>query len=270
MTIYEQLGSVSSTTWSKVQGNATDLHVVQALALEKLRTLADEVESTGPTARLGDVAPRVQQDVVFWLGVLAEGIALQDKLYVLEIGRVLAETPGEGEAHRAAIQMARAARLVKVHRTTRAIAERLRVAGVLPNHIKVTHPVKATRVVSAVNAVNHQVASFARHAQLEELILADMSDVKWADAARILLDDTAAGARTLAETAVTGTRALSQSAAVGIKTLTGKVEEARDQAILDKAEKVREKRQLSVRAPSDELLAELPATESSGEAPGEE
>ncbi len=48
MTIYEQLGSVSSTTWSKVQANATDLHVVQALALEKLRTLADEVESTRP------------------------------------------------------------------------------------------------------------------------------------------------------------------------------------------------------------------------------
>lgn len=258
-TIYEALGSVSSTTWSKVQANATDLHVVQALALENLQALADEVESTGTTAKLGDMAPRIQQDVVFWLGVLAEGIALQDKLYVLEIGRVLAATPDEAEAHRAAIQMARSARRVKVHRTTRAIAERLRVAGVLPNHIKVTHPVKAARVVSAVNAVNHEVALFARHAQLEELILADMSDVKWADAARILLDDTAAGARAFAGQAVIGTRSFGQTAAAGVKSLGAKVEEVREQAILDKAEKVREKRQLSDRTTNGDLPGELPS-----------
>ena len=49
VTIYEALGSVSSTTWSKVQAEATDLHVIQALALENIHALADEVEATGAT-----------------------------------------------------------------------------------------------------------------------------------------------------------------------------------------------------------------------------
>ena len=114
-------------------------------------------------------------------------------------------------------------------------------------------------MVSAVNAVNHEVALFARHAQLEELILADMSDVKWADAARILLDDTAAGARAFAGQAVIGTRSFGQTAAAGVKSFGAKVEEVREQAILDKAEKVREKRQLSDRTNNGDLPGELPS-----------
>ncbi|MFZ1385186.1 MAG: hypothetical protein WAS02_09810 [Propionicimonas sp.] len=230
MSIYEHLGSVSSTTWSKVQANATDLHVAQALALESLRALAMEVEQTGPTAKLGDIAPRIRKDIAFWLAVLARGVALQDTLYVLEIGRVMADNPEELASHREAIQHARAKRLEKIHRTIGDLGERLRVGGVMPNHVKVAHPVKVTRVVESVNAANRELGRFARGAQLGDLLPDHLVDVSWTGAAGILLEDTAAGARTLAQTAVSGARGVGLGAAAGVKSLGDKVAETREKA----------------------------------------
>lgn len=221
--IYEHLGSVSATTWSKVQANATDLHVIQSLAMESLRALAHEVEQTGPTAKLGDIAPRVRKDVEFWLAVLARGIALQDALYVLELGRIMADSPAELDAHRDAIAHARAQRLTKIQHTLRDLVGRLRVAGVMPNHVKVAHPMKVTRAVESVNAANRELGRFARGAQLDELLATDLADVSWSDAARILLDDTAAGVQSIAQGVASGAAAMGQGAAAGVKSLGDKV-----------------------------------------------
>lgn len=100
MMLREARGRVDEVTWSKVQSSASTLSDTQAYALSQLEAIAQKLEDK---AKLGDLAETIQKaepKVREWLAVLARCFQLRDVFSVLELDRVLDDSPDELDAHR--------------------------------------------------------------------------------------------------------------------------------------------------------------------------
>lgn len=230
--IYASTGTVSSTTWSKVQGTSLVLQTMQAESIEQLHVLGEDVSAAaGDADKAAKVLTRVRDDVQFWLGVLARTIALQDRQYVLELARVADEDELQLQAHREGITVARADRVRRIVAGLEAIVESVTDSSSLSNAAKVANPISAPRVARQANAITNTISTFAQHANLE-LDGSGLVDLTpWAKAARGLLDE----ASTVVATAGSGV--------AGRARLIGQaVEQRRDERILRRAKTIEEKR----------------------------
>ncbi|PLC10843.1 hypothetical protein AUQ48_16095 [Kocuria flava] len=218
--IHEQLGTVSSTTWSKIQGDSTDLHIALSSALEHLRGFADDAGTAVSSSEFSSVTGKIRSQLPFWLAVLSTAITLQDRLAVLEIARVTATAPLELDNHRAAIELARADRLGGVSRAVRSLAGAFHRLDLLTNGEKLRHPRRSTQIDANVNTINAQLAAFAHHARLENLALIDARNRSWRGA----VGEVPKAARDKA------------------KALGARVTTAGEQAVLDMAARIEDKR----------------------------
>lgn len=190
--IFESTGTVSSVTWSKVQGNSTDLKSLQFEAVESLRSIASRVsEVAGNTDKSADLLEDVGEDVEFWLGVLARTVALQDRQYILELAHIAAVEPDHLEPHRAAIITARAARLERVRGEVESVSSSVDEAAQLSNRARVANPFNARHVVERANRVQETVAAFAKHADFELVAIEQLQPKPWRRAAKALVGETA-------------------------------------------------------------------------------
>lgn len=238
-TLHSQLGRVSRVTWSKVQSNSLALQTIQAEAVGQLDSLAESVkEQAGKTDKSAQALDSAQEDVPFWLGVLARSIALQDRQYVIELARVSEDEPEHLEAHRQGIRIARAERTRKIGRSLDGITTSVRDSGELSNLDRVANPFNAQRVDRGANSVNQSISHFAEHVDLELVMIDQLESTSWGDAAKGLLGD--AGARAGSARANVTSRA---------KGLGAKLHDRRDDLLLAKANKVQEKRQARLNGP---------------------
>lgn len=230
--IYTETGTVSSVTWSKVQANTLALQTMQAEAVAQLDDLADRVRRhVGDTDAAARALKDAQTDVVFWLGVLARAMALQDRQYVLELARVADAEPAQLDAHHQGIRAARAERARRVGRGLEAVLTSVRDSAVLRNVDRVANPFSAQQVTRGANDVNRSVADFATHADLELLGGSLLEAVSWGSAARALVDDAgelAGGAR--------------DAVAGHARSLREQLRERREEGLLARADKVRARR----------------------------
>lgn len=153
MTVREHVGRVSKVTWSKVQATAMAIARTQAYALRQLDALAEKVELK---AKLGDLAKataEVESRVPEWLAVLAHCIRLQDALAVLELDRVLDQSPEELDRHRLGVRAARQSRLGSISRCVEQLMDRMHAAAGRANRKVLLHPTMAPAVVQSSNHV---------------------------------------------------------------------------------------------------------------------
>lgn len=125
MTIREQVGHVSDVTWSKVQGSSQIIAKTQAYALRQLDAI---VEKTAKASSVGDLAKAtrgIETTAREWLVVLARCFQLSDAIAVLELDRVLADSPDDIDAHRRALRLTRDQRLDAISTSTSRIVESL-------------------------------------------------------------------------------------------------------------------------------------------------
>lgn len=182
MTLREARGRVDEVTWSKVQSSASTLSQTQAYALRQLEAIAEKLEDK---SKLGDLAESIKQaepEVREWLAVLARCVQLRDAFSVLELDRVLDDSPDELEAHRRGLRAARQKRLEMITRCTEALLARMDAAAAKANSKVLVHPGKSPAVVAASESVVTAVEGFqaplgiesGRHALLAR---------RWVDAA---------------------------------------------------------------------------------------
>lgn len=250
--IYTHTGKVSSVTWSKVQANSLALQTMQAEAVAQLHSLADEVKQrVGNTDQSAKALDHAQKDAPFWLGVLARTMALQDRQYVLELARVADAEPSQLEDHRQGIQVARADRARRISRSLDTINASVRQSADLTNLDRVANPFNAPEVTIRANHVTRSISEFAEHADLE-LIQADQLDrTLWGSAARALLGD--AGSRVNAKS----TEAASRAKALGTH-----FQERRENALLARAQKIKDKRRAAEEVTTDrESEPDMPSDE---------
>jgi hypothetical protein len=187
MTLREARGRVDEVTWSKVQSSASTLSDTQAYALSQLDAIAEKLEGK---AKIGDLAESIEEaqpKVREWLAVLARCFQLRDAFSILELDRVLDDSPDELDAHRRGLKAARQKRLDTITRCTETLLARMDAAASKANAKVLLNPRKSPAVIEASEAVVTAVAGF--HAPLgiesgREAVTAR----RWVDAASEQVD----------------------------------------------------------------------------------
>jgi hypothetical protein len=160
MTLREARGRVDEVTWSKVQSSASTLSDTQAYALSQLEGIAEKLESK---SKLDDLAESIQEaepQVREWLAVLARCFQLRDAFSILELDRVLDDSPDELEAHRCGLKAARQKRLDTITRCTEMLLARADAAAAKANAKVLLHPGKSPAVVQASETLVTAVEGF--------------------------------------------------------------------------------------------------------------
>lgn len=160
MMIREQVGRVSETTWSKVQGTSMTLGRTQGYALRQLDALAEKMERTTKVDDLVRVTKEAESTVREWLAVLARCFQLQEATGVLELDRVLDAEPGELDQHRLALRTVRQNRLAVIGRTTDRLLERMDAAAGTANAKVLLNPFDSRAVVGSSNRAATGVVQF--------------------------------------------------------------------------------------------------------------
>lgn len=231
-TIYAQTGTVSEVTWSKVDGLSFVLQKMQWEAVEQLHEVARNVqEATGETDRSAKALGKAKEDAQFWLGVLARGIALQDRSYVLELARIVEEDTAQLDAHKQGIKIARAERVRRIVDSLDAVSEAVVEAAGLSNVAKVANPIAAPKVARHANCLSVEMSTFAAHAHLELGQLGVVEETPWARAARSVMGEASAAVATARDGVTDRAKAVGRT-----------VENRRDERILRKARKISKKR----------------------------
>ncbi|MFK5584171.1 hypothetical protein [Serinicoccus sp. LYQ131] len=228
-------GTVSATTWSKVQATSLSLQTMQSEAIAQLSDVAESIETVrGHADKTAKALERAAEDTQFWLGVLARTIALQDRQYVLELARVAEESPLQLDDHRRGITDARRNRVQRIVAGLEAVNAAVTATSTLSNRAKVANPINAPKIARRSHAITSDIATFAVHTELDFLEPGDVSATPWSQAALGLIGE--------ATSAVGAVGAVGSGAVHQAQALGHAVEERRDQAVLRKAEKIEEKR----------------------------
>lgn len=160
MTIRDQVGRVSETTWSKVQSTSTTIARTQGYALRQLDALAEKVDRKAKIGDLAKASKEVESRIHEWLVVLARCFQLQDAIAVLELDRVLDASPDELDQHRLALRAARQNRLDLIARSTGNLLARIDAAAGWANSKVLLHPGSSRSVVHSSNYVAAGVGEF--------------------------------------------------------------------------------------------------------------
>ncbi|MEV4348420.1 hypothetical protein AB0J83_28535 [Actinoplanes sp. NPDC049596] len=187
LTVREHVGRVSDITWSKVQATAATIGQTQAYAVSRLDAVAAKLENQSNAGDLAKTARDAETQVQEWLAVLARCFQLQDALAVLELDRVLDDSPEELDRHRVGMQAARRKRLELISRTTEHLLTRMNEAAGAANTKVLLHPTVPGTVVQANNHVGAAVTDFRTRLGLES----DHQSLKasrWLDAASDVRD----------------------------------------------------------------------------------
>ena len=104
--IREETGGVNETLWSTVDQAHTTIAATQDYALRQIKVIAEKLEST-KVGGLAKTARQAECEVPKWLAVLARCFQLQDAIDVLELDRVLDESPEKLTAYRRELMKAR-------------------------------------------------------------------------------------------------------------------------------------------------------------------
>lgn len=155
MVVREQVGGVSPVTWSKIQSTATTVARTQAYALLQLDAIAGSLENSTKLNDMARASKEAESSVQEWLVVLARSFHVQDATSVLELDRVLEESPEQIEQHRQGLVNARENRLEKITKTTNALLKRIEETTGSANSKVLLHPstAKAVAVSGAGMAV---------------------------------------------------------------------------------------------------------------------
>lgn len=160
LAVRDQVGRVSETTWSKVQGTSMTIARTQSYALRQLDALAEKLERK---AKLGDRAKAAKEaaaSVQEWLAVLARCFQLQEATAVLELDRVLDAAPDELDRHRLGLRTARNSRRALISSSTGRLVSRMNNAAGLANTRVLLHPTTSRDIVEASNHVTAEVVDF--------------------------------------------------------------------------------------------------------------
>lgn len=227
--LHEQTGTVSGVTWSKVQANAIHLSTLQVEAVEQLRAISRQVHRhQGDPDKTAALFPTLQDDVSFWLGIIAQVIRLEERQALLELARVEEAEPDQLEDHRIGISRARTDRETRLADALREILASTALAVELSNAQRVVNPLTAPRAVRGVNSVRDEVVMFAERIDVPLGEVGASEERSWTESVRGLAKDSAS--------AVDAVRTKGVS---GAKGLADRLQERRERSILAKAERIR-------------------------------
>jgi hypothetical protein len=159
MTIRKKSTGVNATLWSTVSQSHQTIGATQTYALDQLDTIAKKLESN-KVGGLAKTARQAESDVPKWLAVLARCFQLEDAIDVLELDRVLAETPEGVVAYHRGMTEARKGRRDLISGHTKNLLDRMDAAVGTANAKMVWNRAKSMDVVESANHLATGVHDF--------------------------------------------------------------------------------------------------------------
>jgi hypothetical protein len=159
MTIREEMGGVNETLWSTVEQAHQTIGATQAYALDQLDSVAEKLESK-QVGGLAAAARQAESEVPRWLAVLARCFQLHDAIDVIELDRVLDESPEKLDAYRRGLNKARQDRRELVSQHTAHLLDRMDAAVGTANAKLVWNRNKCLEVVDSANHLAIGVHNF--------------------------------------------------------------------------------------------------------------
>ena len=190
MLIYQQVGSISETTWSKVSGSPQDIATIQAYAIAKIKGLTEKVEREQDPKQVRPLTQQIRQEIHQWLGMLASAVRMQDQVSCIELARVCQEEPEQLEAHKKGIVLARNKRLAEIEQSLNALGRQLETkAGIVGGKV-LLNPYSSPHAIANIESITSDLNAFASTLQLEHIHLHVEDGPTWIQAAGKAVDDT--------------------------------------------------------------------------------
>lgn len=160
MTVRERVGRISDADWSTVQHTLETIGTASGYALLELQAIAEKLERETSVSALARTAEGAKREVQTWLAVLARCFELWDAFDVLQLDRVLEESPEELGARALAMKDFRRERLDHVSRITASLLNRMATAVGTANAEVLLNPFASPAVVNAINKVATGIVDF--------------------------------------------------------------------------------------------------------------
>ena len=190
MLIYQQVGSISETTWSKVSGCPQDIATIQAYAIAKIKGLTEKVEREQDPKQVRPLTQQIRQEIHQWLGMLASAVKMQDQVSCIELARVCQEEPEQLEAHKKGIVLARNKRLEEIEQSLNALGEQLEAKANTVGGQVLLNPYSSPHAIANIESITSDLNTFASTLQLEHIHLHVEDGPTWIQAAGKAVDDT--------------------------------------------------------------------------------
>ncbi|MET7670511.1 hypothetical protein [Micromonospora luteifusca] len=159
MIIRDEMGGVNATLWSTVDQAHQTIGATQAYALAQLDTIAEKLECI-QVGGLATTARQAESEVPRWLAVLARCFQLHDAIDVIELDRVLDESPEKLDAYRRGLKKARQERRELVSGHTAHLLDRMDAAVGTANAKMVWNRTECLEVVDSANHLAAGVHNF--------------------------------------------------------------------------------------------------------------
>ena len=172
---FEETGTISSTLWDQVAGQAVSLAQAHAVALNHIDSLADDLEARELSVRLDNARKAASGELQHWLIITAVTLTNAVRLDSLEI--VHAETALNDAAHVEHVLAAKEARLemtrAKLQRLADVAAKAVKVSALT----RVANPIDMPKLYSAVEELQRLLTVFAAAFGMPEMSAVERS--KW-------------------------------------------------------------------------------------------
>lgn len=189
MTIRRTVGRVTETLWNKVQATPNQIDTTMGRALLQLDALADKVSQYAKEGKFDNNAAEIRQDAMEWLSVIAQCFRLRDAVSVIELDRMLEESPDDLRSYREGLETARTQRLTNIGSRTENLISRINAAAEKANNKVLLHPFEAKRVVTTRNSVISVVSDFDDVLEISRSH-DDVAALRWRDGVRNAVDKT--------------------------------------------------------------------------------
>lgn len=190
MLIYQQVGSISETTWSKVSGCPQDIATIQAYAIAKIKGLTEKVEREQDPKQVRPLTQQIRQEIHQWLGMLASAVKMQDQVSCIELARVCQGEPEQLEAHKKGIVLARNKRLEEIEQSLNALGEQLEAKANTVGGQVLLNPYSSPHAIANIESITGDLNAFANTLQLRHIHLQVEGGPTWIQAAGKAVDDT--------------------------------------------------------------------------------
>lgn len=183
-----EVGRVSETTWSKIQGSAATIADTQAYAVRQLQAIVEKLEHEKADKRLRDALAQAEKEVPEWLAVMARCLQLDNALGILELDRIVDSTPNEVDDHRRALRISRDKRIEIIAAQVEMMIERVRSASGTAFRGVLAHPMNSRAINTSAKAVGETMVGFANQLGIVANV-PELESRAWWDAAIEKRDD---------------------------------------------------------------------------------
>lgn len=159
-TVREAVGRISDITWSKVQAVAQTIFESQGFALRELADISERVDLNPKISDLESQMKTASIEIQKWLAVLARCVRLAEAVGILELDRVMTQSPEDLERHRVGLRSARHERNALIAEKIDELFQCTSDAAARANARVLANPIQSPSIIASCSRIAAMIIEF--------------------------------------------------------------------------------------------------------------